>query len=76
MRNVGIADYRIVNVPYDREERTAVREISGQDKVPVMVDGDTVLFESRRIVRHLYDVYGGEERARSIAELTEELGEK
>ena len=32
---------------------TPVREVSGQDLVPVLVDGDRVLVDSTRILHHL-----------------------
>ncbi len=73
LANVGV-QYEIVNVPRDRAERTTVRELSGQDLVPVLVDGDTVVWDSRQVVRYLYSTYGGEERARSISELPEDAG--
>lgn len=73
LRNVGIEEYRIVNVPYEREERDVVEEVSGQRLVPVLVDGDAVVTESRRAVKYLYETYGGPERERSIQELAEDL---
>jgi glutathione S-transferase len=39
-----------------------------------MVDDDTVIWDSRRIVRYLYETYGGEERTRSIEELNNAPG--
>jgi glutathione S-transferase len=42
--------------------------------VPVIVDGDTVVWDSRRIVRYLYETYGGSGRARSAAELPPDVG--
>jgi glutathione S-transferase len=44
-----------IQVPYD--DRTDVRKVSGQDLVPVLIDGDKVLFESMDIVRYLDDRY-------------------
>lgn len=73
LRNVGIERYEIVNVPHERERRDVVEELTGQRKVPVLVDGERAIADSRRIVRHLYATYGGHERARSIAELDEEI---
>jgi len=70
LRNVGVEEYRIVNVPRDRDGRDIVEELSGQRHVPVLVDDDTVIWDSRRIVRYLYSIYGGSERARSIEELS------
>jgi glutathione S-transferase len=46
---------------------------SGQRRVPVLVDGDEVVVDSRRIVRHLYVRYGGERFARSAAELADDV---
>ena len=40
-------------VPY--EERAEIRRVSGQDLVPVLVDGEKVLIDSMEIVRHLED---------------------
>ncbi len=74
MRNVGIEEYRIVNVPRDRDGRGVLEELTGQRRVPVMVDEDTVIWDSRRIVRYLYETYGGEERTRSIEELRDVPG--
>ena len=56
-------------MPYDRAERDDVMAASGQRRVPVLVDGDTVVVESRRVVRHLYTRFGDDSFARSIAEL-------
>lgn len=40
-------------IDVDPGERSPVREISGQDFVPVLVDGDLVLHDSPRILEHL-----------------------
>jgi len=44
-----------IQVPY--KDRSEVRRISGQDLVPVLVDGDRVLHESMDIVRYLDERY-------------------
>ncbi len=49
--------YTAVNVPFDKPERHAVVEVSGQDSVPVLVDGETVLTTSAAIVDHLRATY-------------------
>jgi glutathione S-transferase len=64
----------VVEVPRERSERTQVIELSGQRLVPTIVDGDTVVWDSRRIVRYLYEQYGGSERARSARELPPDVG--
>lgn len=71
IENVG-APVELVEVPYDREEREAVG-ISGQRRVPVLVDGDDVIVGSRHIVRHVYSRYGDASFARSIAELDRDI---
>ena len=44
-------DVEWVDVPYD--DRTEVLRVSGQELVPVLVDGDLVLTDSPRILEHL-----------------------
>ena len=68
------AQYRVVEVPRPRQERAEVHRLSGQRLVPVLVDGDTVVWDSRRIVRHLYAAYGGDARRRSMQELPDDVG--
>jgi len=70
--NVG-ARVELIEVPYDRAEREEVMAASGQRRVPVLVDGDTIVVESRRVVRHLYARFGGPSFARSIAELDQDI---
>lgn len=72
IENVGVA-VELVEVPYPREERERVLAVTGQPRVPVLVDGGEVVVDSRRIVRHLYERYGGERFSRSVAELTEDI---
>ena len=69
--NVGV-DVELVEVPYPRDERDGVDSVSGQRRVPVLVDGDAVVVDSRRIVRYLYETYGGSAFARSAAELADD----
>lgn len=40
-------------VPWRRRDRAEVRALSGQDRVPLLVDGDEVICDSHRIVEHL-----------------------
>jgi glutathione S-transferase len=74
LRNVRMERYTVVNVPRDRTERDVLEELSGQRLVPVIVDDDLVVWDSRRIVRYLYSTYGGSERAQSISELADAPG--
>lgn len=77
LENVGVSA-RLVEVPYARAERTELVALSGQPRVPVLVDGDEVVVDSKQIVRHLYARYGahsatGHDFTRSIAELDEDI---
>ncbi len=73
LANVGV-EYEIVEVTRDRATREEVQELTGQPIVPVIVDGDTVVWDSRRIVRYLYSTYDAAARQRSIAELPDDVG--
>lgn len=44
---------RYESVEIDRDDRRKVNEVSGQQSVPVLVDGDDVYVESTRILEHL-----------------------
>lgn len=68
------AEYQIVNVPREREKRHMVEALSGQRLVPVLVDDDIVVWDSRRVVRYLYETYGGSDRSRSASELPDDVG--
>jgi glutathione S-transferase len=72
IENVG-AEVELVEVAYPREERDEVERASGQRRVPVLVDDDVVVVESRRVVRHLYSRYGDASFSRSIAELDNDI---
>jgi glutathione S-transferase len=74
IENVGV-DVELIEVPYPREERVQVIAASGQARVPVLVDGGEVVVDSRRVVRHLYERYGGSAFAASAAELAQEHGD-
>ncbi len=59
-------DYGAIQVPYTREKRNEVRAMTGQEKTPVLVDGDVVVVDSRKIVAYLYATYGDQgQRARA-----------
>ena len=50
-------EYEKIEVPLDRDERTELVEVSGQLMVPVLVDGETVINDSGRIVDYLNEKY-------------------
>ena len=43
----------VESVEIDPDDRAPVRAVSGQDLVPVLVDGERVITDSTRILRHL-----------------------
>ena len=52
-------EYEKREVPRNREERTTIKELSGQIKVPVIEDSDgTVVNDSSEIVEYLEENYG------------------
>lgn len=75
LSNVGV-EARLVEVPRARERRDEVERLSGQRLVPTLVDHEhgVVVWDSRRVVRYLYERFGGDERADSARELPETAG--
>jgi glutathione S-transferase len=52
LRNQGI-DFEQVRVPQRRKNRVEIVELTGQDWVPVLVDGEEVIHDSHRILEYL-----------------------
>jgi glutathione S-transferase len=52
LRKAGI-DFEQVRVPQRRKQRVEMLELTGQDWVPVIVDGDEVVHDSHRILQYL-----------------------
>ena len=47
-------DYRTERVPFRRKgRRPEIAELTGQERVPVLVDGDEVVHDSRRILEYV-----------------------
>jgi glutathione S-transferase len=46
-------DYEEVRVPQRRGRRVEIVELTGQDWVPVLVDGEEVVWDSHRILEYL-----------------------
>jgi hypothetical protein len=57
LRRHGLA-YRTQRVPYRRSDRPEIAELTKQSRVPVLVDGDQVVHDSRRINQYLDGRYG------------------
>jgi glutathione S-transferase len=45
--------YRTERVPYRRSGRPEIEELTRQRRVPVLVDGDQVINDSKRIIEYL-----------------------
>lgn len=59
-------DPRVERVPYRRRRtRPEIEELTGQDRVPLLIDGDEVIHDSRRILEYLDWRYGREATERS-----------
>jgi glutathione S-transferase len=52
LRKHGI-EYRTVRVPYRRSNRPEIEELTGQRRVPVLVDGNEIVNDSKRIRQYL-----------------------
>lgn len=50
-------EYNIVSVPSPHHLRTEVKELSGQSLVPVIVDGEEIIYDSQKIVQYLKSKY-------------------
>ena len=46
-------EYRTERVPYSRKDRPEIVELTKQSRVPVLVDGDEVIHDSKRIRQYL-----------------------
>lgn len=62
LKRLGI-EHRTERVPYARRSRPEIEELTRQRRVPVLVDGDEVVHDSRRILQYLEWRYGDDERA-------------
>jgi hypothetical protein len=51
-------EHRTERVPYRKADRPEIVELTRQDRVPVLVDGDEVIHDSKRILEYLEHAYG------------------
>lgn len=60
LRKLGI-EHRVERVPYRRKAaRPEVEDLTGQSRVPLLIDGDEVVHDSKRILQYLEWKYGSE----------------
>lgn len=57
LRKLGI-DYRTERVPQRRSQRAEIVELTRQNRVPVLVDGEEIVHDSKRILQYLDYAYG------------------
>jgi glutathione S-transferase len=46
-------EFEELRVPQRRKHRTEIHDLTGQDWVPVLIDGEEVIHDSHRIVEYL-----------------------
>ena len=66
-------EHRTKRVPYRRSSRPEIEELTRQRRVPVLVDGDEVIHDSRRIVQYLEWKYRPKAREGGGAGAAEEV---
>ncbi len=52
LKRAGV-EFRTERVPYSRKSRPEIEELTGQRRVPVVVDGDEIVHDSKRIAEYL-----------------------
>ena len=51
-------EHETERVPYRRRDRPEIVELTGQERVPVLVDGNEVIHDSKRILEYLEHEHG------------------
>lgn len=52
LRRHGV-EHRVERVSYRRAHRPEIEELTGQRRVPVLIDGDEIVHDSKRIAEYL-----------------------
>ena len=52
LRKLGV-EYRTERVPYRRSDRPEIVELTRQTRAPVLVDGEEIVHDSKRILQYL-----------------------
>jgi glutathione S-transferase len=60
LSKLGI-EHRTERVPYRRSRRPEIVELTGQTRVPLLIDGDEVVHDSKRILQFLDHRHGARE---------------
>ena len=62
LRKLGV-EHRTERVPYRKGQRPEVVELTGQKRVPLLIDGEEVIHDSKRILEYLDWRYAEGEQA-------------
>jgi glutathione S-transferase len=54
LKNAGV-EFESRKVPFSKKKRPEVVELTGQSRVPVLVDGEEVIHDSKRIKEYVED---------------------
>lgn len=57
LRKAGV-EYEDRKVPFSKKKRPEIRELTGQTRVPVLVDGEEIVHDSRRIREYVEYTWG------------------
>ena len=57
LKKAGV-EFEQRNVPYSKSKRPEIVELTGQKRVPVLIDGDEVIHDSRRIKQYVERNWG------------------
>jgi glutathione S-transferase len=61
LKKLGV-EYRTERVPYRRKDRPEILELTRQNRVPVLIDGDEIVHDSKRIIQYLEHTRGGSDK--------------
>jgi glutaredoxin 3 len=57
LKRAGV-EYETRRVPFSKSRRPEILELTGQKRVPVLVDGDEVIHDSHRILEYIEYKWG------------------
>ena len=65
LRKLGV-EHRVERVPYRKRDRAEIEELTGQARVPLLIDGDEVIHDSKRILQYLEWKHGESENRTGV----------
>lgn len=73
LARLGVA-HEIVNTRTTPGAGDLIEQISGERRVPLLIDGDRAVWDRRRIIRHLEETYGDPGDGPTAADLPSFMG--